>query len=78
MRCSRRGFEIVTSVSGLPVTDEKISPSPYESRHSSPSTATARGAGGTLRSRRVLDRSAGLVQIQESRSTPRPVPAGEV
>ena len=71
MPCSRSSFDSVASESGLPVTDGKISPSPCESRRASSSTATARGASGTLCSRRVLDRSAGMVQIPESRSTSR-------
>ena len=62
MPCSRSSFDSVASESGLPVTDGKISPSPCESRRASSSTASARGGSGTLCSRLVLDRSAGIVQ----------------
>ena len=71
MHCSRSSFDSVASESGLPVTDGTISPSPCESRRASASTATARGASGPLCSHPVLERSARMVQIPESRSTSR-------
>ncbi len=49
----------------------KISPSPCESWRAWSSTANAREASGTLCSRRVFDRSAGMVQTLDSRSTSR-------
>ncbi len=69
MPCSRISFEGVASESGLPVTEGRISPSPCESCRAWSSTESARGGNGTLCSRRVLDRSAGIVQTLDSRST---------